>query len=253
MGGIPLQPGIIYGPVFSRRLGRSLGINLLSIHQKMCSYDCIYCQYGPAKVWDASDGIDLFPSVETVLSAVEKALNKPRTIEYLTFSGNGEPTLHPDFAQIVQAVYELRNRYRPDAKIALLSNAFRVVEPQLLSVFRCIDAPMMKLDAGDEQTFSAINRPGIGIDYHDLVEGLKRVPNLIIQSLLIEGEISNVRGAAYDAWSHTLAEVQPSEIHIYTVERPPATNFVFPVEPKKLEKIALDLIQRFNLNVQAFW
>lgn len=253
MAGIPLQPGIIYGPVFSRRLGRSLGINLLSVNRKICSFDCVYCQYGPARVWDETEGADLFPSTDAVRSTVEKALKKPRTIDYLTFSGNGEPTLHPEFAQIVEAVYELRNRYRPDAKIALLSNASCVVKPQIFSAFRFVDAPMMKLDAGDTQTFRAINRPVIGVDFHAIVEGLKGVPSLIIQSLLFEGEFSNVQGAAYEAWAHTLAELRPSEIHIYTVERPPATNVVLPVDPKTLEKIALDLIQRFNLHVQAFW
>ncbi len=253
MAGIPLQTSIIYGPVFSRRLGRSLGINLLSTHQKLCSFDCVYCQYGPAKVWEETNEVNLFPSVDAVLSAVEKALRKPRTIEYLTFSGNGEPTLHPDFAFIAQGVYELRNRYRPEAKIALLSNASRVVDPQLRSVIRLMEAPMMKLDAGDAQTFRAINRPGVGVDFHEIVAGLKRVPNLIIQSLLFEGEPSNLRGAAYEAWASTLAELRPSEIHIYTVERPAATDLVLPVDPKKLEGIARDLEQRFGLSVQAFW
>lgn len=252
MSGIPLQAGIIYGPILSRRLGRSLGINLLPINRKVCSFDCVYCQYGPASIFDNPEKGDGFPSVTDVLLNIEKALKKPRTIDYLTFSGNGEPTLHPDFPEIVQGVVSLRNKLRPEVKLAILSNSSRVNDPNILSSLRMLDAPMMKLDAGDEKTFRAINRPARSVDFWEMVEGLKQVDHLMIQSLLVDGVVTNVRGDAYQAWAVTLAEMNPKEVHIYSTDRPTAFEGVEAVNFDTLEKIAADLQTRFNLVVKAF-
>lgn len=253
MSGIPLQPGIIYGPILSRRLGRSLGINLSSTDHKVCSLNCVYCQYGPAKPVLTTDGDEVFPSVSEVLLHVEKALNKPRTIEYLTFSGNGEPTLHPDFPEIVQGVKSLRDELRPEAKMAVLSNSSGVTRPSIVSTLKLLDAPMMKLDAGDDQTFKAINRPAPSLEFRDIVDGLKKIPNLIIQSLLVDGEISNVRGSSYQAWVELLAELCPREIHIYSIDRPTAEKGVNSVPPKALQEIASNLRNNHDLPVKAFW
>lgn len=251
MSGIPLQSGIIYGPIFSRRLGRSLGINLLGSNQKVCSFDCLYCQYGQAHVIDTSRHAGL-PSVSEVLGHVERALKKPRTIEYLTFSGNGEPTLHPDFPEIVAGVILLRDRLRPDAKLAILSNSSRVNDSHVQLSLQLFDAPMMKLDAGDSCTFAAINRPVHFVSFQQIIEGLKALPNLMIQSLLLDGKISNVRGETYEAWASLLAELNPKEIHIYSIDRPTAYDGVDIVSPKRLQDIAEDLKERFHLNVKAF-
>lgn len=253
MSGIPLQPGIIYGPILSRRLGRSLGINLSGAHRKVCSFDCVYCQYGAEAVIDTNSTYVGWPSVEEVLAAVEKAIKKPRTIDYLTFSGNGEPTLHPDFAEIVSGVLSLRNQFRPDTKLAILSNSSRVTDPDIVLALQLLDSPMMKLDAGDELTFLAINRPAKGIHFGELVNGLKEIPNLMIQSLLIDGEVSNVSGDAYEAWAETLAELCPSETHIYSIERPTPSNRLLAVNPRKLQEISVDISTRFNLSAHPFW
>ena len=252
MSGIPLQAGIIYGPIFSRRLGRSLGINLLPINHKVCSFDCVYCQYGPATVVECSERGDGFPSATDVLLHIEKALKKPRTIDYLTFSGNGEPTLHPDFPEIVQGVVSLRNKLRPEVKLAILSNSSRVNDPGILSALQLLDAPMMKLDAGDEKTFRAINHPARSVDYWKMVKGLKQLNHLMIQSLFVDGVVTNVRGDAYQAWVELLVDLKPQEIHIYSIDRPTAFDGVEAVNLDTLEKIAADLRTRFNLVVTAF-
>lgn len=252
MSGIPLQPWIIYGPILSRRLGRSLGINLLGALRKVCNFDCVYCQYGSASVLEGINAGDVFPTVEEVLKAVEKAIKKPRTIDYLTFSGNGEPTLHPGFADIVKGVLSLRNKFRPDAKLAILSNSSRVNDPEVIKALQLLDFPMMKLDAGDDQTFFAINRPAKEVHFMEMVDGLKQIPHLMIQSLLIDGEVSNVSGDAYEAWAETLAELRPSQTHVYSIDRPTPCKSVQAVNPRKLQEISLDLRTRFNLTVQAF-
>ncbi len=173
MSGISLQPGIIYGPILSRRLGRSLGINLLPANRKVCSFDCIYCQYGYTHELLLNPNRSMLPSASDVFAAVEHALKKPRSIDYLTFSGNGEPTIHPDFPEIVRGVKEIKSKLHPDAKLAILSNSSRVTDPEIAAALRLLDAPMMKLDAGDEDTFRAINHPVSSVKISDIVTGLK--------------------------------------------------------------------------------
>lgn len=253
MAQISLQNGIIYGPVFSRRLGRSLGVNLLPTSYKACSFDCIYCQYGQTIDLCLSPEIEELPTISQVISAVERALKKPRSLDFITFSGNGEPSIHPKFPAIVRRVKEIASRLRPNAKLALLSNSSRVMVPEILSAICLFDAPMMKLDAGDEDTFLAINQTVGNICFEDIIDGLKEIPNLIIQSILIDGAVSNVRGAAFNSWVDILREINPQEVHIYSSERPTAHEDVVCVSPAKLMKIEEELNNRFQLKVIAFW
>lgn len=253
MSGIPLQPGIVYGPVFSRRLGRSLGINLLPVNRKFCSFDCIYCQYGSTTVRTLSPNRDDLPTPDEVFEAVERALKKPRSMDFLTFSGNGEPTIHPDFLEIVAGVRKLLDHYRPDARLALLSNSSRISDPSIQEAIRLIDAPMMKLDAGDEETFQAINQPVKGLHLDTIAEGLHRFPHLMVQSVLVNGKVSNIRGTAFQNWTETLTSLKPKVIHIYSTERPTMSGDVERVSPEKLTRIAVELKEKYDLNVQAFW
>ena len=206
MSGIALQPGIIYGPILSRRLGRSLGINLLPANRKVCSFDCIYCQYGCTNDLVLNPIRSTLPKPPEVFAAVEAALKKPRNIDYLTFSGNGEPTIHPDFPEIVRGVLAIKNKLRPEAKLAILSNSSRVNDPEVAAALRLFDAPIMKLDAGDQETFSAINRPVSSLKIDEIVSGLQRLPILVIQSVLVNGEITNVRGEAFERWAERLVD-----------------------------------------------
>jgi len=247
-----LLPGIIYGPVFSRRLGRSLGINLLPANRKVCSFDCIYCECGRTEKLTLTPSRRDLPTVEEILSAVDQALRKPRTVDYLTFSGNGEPTLHPDFPEIVQGIRKITERLRPQAQLVLFSNATTALNINIASALAWIDVPILKLDAGDQQTFNAINQPLNTLNLKDNVDGLKSISPLIIQSMLIDGEISNVRGTAYEAWAHQLVGLNPNEVQIYTADRATAEDGVKAVEPKVLQKIVDDLHQRFKLNAKAY-
>lgn len=253
MPGILLQQTIMYGPVLSRRLGRSMGINLLPTNRKVCSFDCVYCQYGRTESCTIrADRIGL-PTIDDVLDAVEKALKKPRTIETLTFSGNGEASIHPDFPEIVAAVKEIRDEIRPEVKLAILSNSSQVLVPDIINALSLIDLPIMKLDAGDEGTFRKINKPAAGLRLSDILRGLQSVPNLMIQSMLIDGELSNIRGAAYENWTEALIELHPQKILIYSTERPTAQGNIKRVSPMKLSRIESDLRSRYHLNVEAYW
>jgi len=253
MSGIPFQSGIIYGPILSRRLGRSLGINLLPSGKKVCSFDCVYCQYGRTRSLTSTPNRSILPTSSEVFQAVEKALKKPRSLDYLTFSGNGEPTIHPEFCEIVEGVKRIKDRLRPEVRLAILSNSSRVTDPQIRRALQMIDVPLMKLDAGDDKTFRAINQPVTGLHLNEIIEGLQALPDLMVQSVLIDGIVSNIHGDAYEAWAVVLSRLRPSSVQIYSTERPAADGSVICVTPKRLKTIKADLSNRFGLQVEAYW
>ncbi|MBD3218302.1 MAG: radical SAM protein, partial [candidate division Zixibacteria bacterium] len=225
---LDLQRGCIYGPVNSRRLGSSLGLNLLPRDYKLCSFNCIYCQYGlnpPQNAELIEEKRDDLPSVSKIRKTLLAALSSVKQrIAYITFSGNGEPTLHPDFPEIVEVVREIRDRYVSRAKLAILSNSTTINNPGIAEALSKLDSPIMKLDAGSEKLFKKINRPAKGFDFNEIVEGLIKFdhPNLIIQALLIGGTDLNASEENIERWASLLKKIKPSQVQIYSLDRPPA-------------------------------
>jgi len=250
---LPLKQEIIYGPVNSRRLGRSLGINLLPACGKVCSFDCVYCQYGRTRVKTLDPGPDGFPTLGEVIAAAETALKSGPDFDYFTFSGNGEPTLHPQWPEIVEAVRQLRDRHRPAARLTLLSNSSTAARPVVRAMLARLDLPIMKLDAGDEATLAAINRPANGISLEAIVEGLAQVPGLIIQSLMVEGAVTNSAGPAFENWLGALATLEPVQVQVYSTDRPVPEAGVERVPPERLQQIAARAVYQTGLDVRAYW
>jgi len=250
---LPLKPGIIYGPVNSRRLGRSLGINLSPTRRKVCSFDCVYCHYGRTQVKTLHPEASDLPGVDEVLHAVLQALQFYRDIDYLTFSGNGEATLHPEFPQIVAGVRALRDELRPELKLTILSNSSTAHLPHIREALAGFESPIMKLDAGDPKTLAGVNRPAPEVKLERILNGLKGVPGLITQSVLVDGRVSNVRGAAFEAWLAALAEVRPARAQIYSTDRPVPDAGVERVPPETLGRIAREVEARVGVKVEAFW
>lgn len=250
---LQLQSGIIYGPIHSRRLGRSLGVNLLPTDRKLCSFDCVYCHYGPTAVKTLSPEEKLFPGMNQVLPAVERALQEHRDIDYLTFSGNGEPTLHPDFPAIAATVRRLRDALRPDVKLAILSNSTTVHLPHIRRALCLFDAPIMKLDAGDKKTLARINRPAPGVELEQIIQGLKEIPSVIIQTVLVDGKVTNTRGEPFETWLSALVEIKPARVQIYSTDRPVPEAGVERVLPPTLRRIAREIESRTGLHVNAYW
>jgi wyosine [tRNA(Phe)-imidazoG37] synthetase (radical SAM superfamily) len=242
MSTIPLQKGIIYGPVASRCMGRSLGVNLLPASYKLCSFDCVYCHYGRTQVKTLNPEENAFPSMEKVLNAVETALQGELDFDYLTISGNGEPTLHPNFAEIVFEVRILRDRNSSTAHLLIVREALSLV-----------DTPIMKLDAGDEHTLTVVNRPAAGVNLEQILGGLKGLPELVIQSVLIDGIVSNVWGAPYEAWLSALADLDPAWVQIYSIDPPVPEGWVEKVKPVMLQRVAREIEGLTGLQVQACW
>lgn len=242
---LALQSNIIYGPVQSRRLGRSLGVNVLPIRQKVCSFDCLYCQYGRlAPVNAAEAGKNEFPSVAEVLTALEQALrNLSQPVNYITFSGNGEATLHPGFRELVEGVREIRDRFSPAAKTAILSNSTMVNDPHTREALALLDVRIMKLDAGTQEMFQHYNRPAEGITLKGTVEGLALLEDVTIQSLFTRGPEGNFSPAHLAAWVEQVKKIDPVFVQVYSLARKSPTQTLIPLEKEELLQV-LTLLER---------
>jgi wyosine [tRNA(Phe)-imidazoG37] synthetase (radical SAM superfamily) len=237
-GLLALKGGFAYGPVSSRRLGRSLGINALPPGCKTCSFDCAYCQYGwtnPAAAFSRAD----FPTVAAVLAAVEDALAQlDEPPAYLTFSGHGEPTLHPELGALVDGVIALRDRLVPQTRTAILSNSSRVHDPAVRAALVRLDQRIMKLDAGTESTFRRFNRPVEGVTLDATVTGLRQLADVTIQSLFAAGPDGNTEPAEIDAWVGRVITIAPQAVQIYTLARGYPSHAIAPATPELLTEIA---------------
>ncbi|HUU26770.1 MAG TPA: radical SAM protein [archaeon] len=251
----PLQTGIIYGPVNSRRLGRSLGVNILPTRHKVCSFDCLYCQYG----WTASQSSRTaleklkLPGVREVEKALTDALPSISNLDAITLAGNGEPSLHPSFTEIAQTAARLRDRYQPKVPVCILSNSSTIDDPRVQAAFEYIDRKIMKLDVGTQATFQKVNRPGKEITLEKIVQGLARIKPVEIQTLFFEGPVSNALPEEVEAWIGQLARINPAAVQVYTLDRIPADKALRPLSAGKLEKIAGEVRTRLpGVKVQVY-
>ena len=236
---------IIFGPVTSRRLGVSLGVNLLPTDYKFCTFNCVYCECG----WTlkAHKKVTL-PSREEVKKELEKVLidysRNDKQIDSITFAGNGEPTIHPDFAAIIDDTIELRDQWMPQAMISVLSNASQLNKPSITGALNKIDKNILKLDAGTENTYRLINKAQKHIKFDHIVDYLKNFNgHLIIQTLFIKGEFE---GAFFDntsekeiaAWLKLIEEIQPQTVMLYPIARDTPTDHLTKIDQHTLNSIA---------------
>jgi len=244
---MPLAPieRIIYGPVRSRRLGRSLGINLLPAGTKICNMNCVYCQYGwtrgAARIRGERDGWPSVAAVEgAVFSRLLRAAETNELLDRLTVAGHGEPTLHPDFAEIVSRICSVRDRVAPALPIAILSNSTTAAREDVKRGLMMFDERYMKLDAGDPITYARIN--GLGSSIGRVVDALAALPSIIVQSMFVTqnggGEIDNSSDGAVDDWLKALERVRAVGVHIYTLDRSPALPSLNKVPRRRLREIA---------------
>ena len=230
---------IVFGPVHSRRLGISLGINLLPIDAKICTYDCLYCECGFNTKMKKSP----LPKRKEVSAALEAELQKMISLEkipdIITFAGNGEPTIHPDFENIIEDTLQLRDIYCPLAKVGVLSNATEIHKPQVFRALNKVDDNILKFDTAFDHTLQLLNRPTQKyITVKWLIEHLKKFEGkMIIQTLFIRGEyngekVDNTTDEEINAWLQALREMNATQIMIYTIDRETPL--------KNLEKIPLN-------------
>jgi wyosine [tRNA(Phe)-imidazoG37] synthetase (radical SAM superfamily) len=249
---------IIFGPVKSRRLGSSLGINLLPTHIKFCTFNCIYCECGWTEASDVSKA-EFYPAT-VIATALENRLIELKKdnfpVDALTFAGNGEPTTHPEFPEIIESTIRLRDLYAPKAKICVLSNSSMIGNEKIRESLMKI-TNIMKLDAGSEEVFRCINNPKTHILLKDIVSDLKKFEgNLIIQSMFIRGEIGNksidnTETAEVDLWLQYLKEINPTEVMIYSLDRRPPTAKLEKISESELLDIA-EKVKAIDLKVSVY-
>jgi wyosine [tRNA(Phe)-imidazoG37] synthetase (radical SAM superfamily) len=250
-----LQKGIIYGPVNSKRLGRSLGMNLFPTTKKVCSFDCIYCHYGKTDDKTMSPDLKDLPSVEQVINAIEQVLKSPVEFDYLTFSGNGEPMIHPDFAEIVRQTKQVKDKYRPNIPLTLLSNSSCLAKSIDFDTLSLIDNRIFKLDCADEQTFRAINNPVTEIKIKDIIDGLKTLSSVLpitIQTVFIDGPIKNYEGEVFDRWLEAIKKIKPQKIQVYSTDRPVALASIKMISNEKLQELAILIQEKTGIPTRAY-
>lgn len=239
----------IFGPVHSRRLGISLGINLLPSDGKWCSFDCIYCECGLNKDSKASAAL---PTKEEVCEKLKEKLENLRkeniTPDVLTFAGNGEPTLHPDFPAIVKEVIEVRNRFCPSAKISILSNSTRVTDPKVREALMLFDNPIMKLDTVDASYIHNVDRPVGTYDVKNIIEGLKSMQGkCIIQTMFMKGNgVNDISENYLQPYLSCLQEIKPRSVMIYTIARATPVEGLEKASHEELDAVA-DRIRNLGL------
>jgi len=250
---LKLQKGIIYGPVNSRRLGWSLGINILPSSKKVCTFNCVYCQYGWTKIHKSTrQKLWGMPSVRAVGKALKKALNSlPAPPAYITFSGNGEPTLHPDFVQIVDEVQSIRNLLAPRTKTAVLSNSALVTDKSAREALAKLEMKIMKLDCGSQEMFEKYNQPCSGLNLEDITEGLSQLSNVTIQTLVSSGESGNLNQRSINDWIERLRRIKPSLVQLYTLDRDYPAKDLSPTPREELDRIKTQ-VQEAGLSAEIF-
>ncbi len=235
---IQLQRNIVYGPVHSRRLGISLGLNILPTKIKVCSFDCLYCQYGWTDEFDDKALSKILPSKEEIHEALENQLKEMNyEPDYITFSGNGEATLHPEFSAIVDDVIMLRNKYVPHAKTTILSNSTQVFKPEVREALAKLDERIMKLDAGYDDLFVHYNRPAKYVYLEVITDVLAEMKDITIQTLFTSGPMGNFTEKNITAWIKRIKKIKPAFVQIYSLDRGYPSEEITHVSREELEKI----------------
>ncbi len=239
-----IYPSPIFGPVHSRRLGLSLGINLLPGDGKVCSFDCIYCECG---FNEAHRPKQSFPTRETVREKLEERLQlmtaEGRLPDVLTFAGNGEPTCHPHFAEIIGDTLALRDRYCPEAKVSVLSNSTMIHRREVHDALMRVDNNILKLDTVDPQYIKKVDHPQGTYDVERIIEGMKAFHgHVIIQTMFMRGNcagesVDNTGDEYVIPWLAAVKAIAPEKVMVYTIDRETPTEGLLKATREQLEAI----------------
>lgn len=239
---------IVYGPIRSRRLGVSLGINLMPIAAKLCTFDCVYCECG----WNQPVSHPSLPTREEVRAALESQLSAAiEPIDVITFSGNGEPTLHPDFLGIIQDTCALRDQYCPKAKVSVLSNSTQLGRTDVIEALRLCDNRILKLDSAIDATMRLIDKPvNAQLTVKQIVQWLSIFDgDFTLQTCFLRGEykgqiIDNTTPEELAAWYKMMDYLHPKQVMIYVIDRVTPLETLEKIPAETMEKIAIPLREK---------
>lgn len=211
---------IVFGPIRSRRLGSSLGVNILPSKGKLCNFDCVYCECG----WNR-DGVSdrKFPTLAEVEEALESKISTLAAdgvpVDSITFSGNGEPTVNPDFPEIIDVVLRLRDRFYPSAKVSVLSNATMLDRNEVFEALRKVDNPILKIDAPNDALVTMINKPQGSYSLENVVARMAEFKgDFILQTMFLRSPDFDL-GQTVEDWRNIVRRLKPRETMVYTIDR----------------------------------
>ncbi len=248
---------IIFGPITSRRLGASLGINLLPTTAKVCNFNCIYCECG----WnDKQKEREKLPDRMKIKAELEQKLKlmfeQREPLDVITFAGNGEPTMHPEFAAIIEDTLNARDAYYPEAKVAVLSNATMLHKTKVVEALKKVDQPILKLDSAFDHTLKLLNMPPAGFSVEKVVKQLETFDgDFILQTLFVQGTyngqaVDNASDEELTAWYQVVAQLHPREVMIYTIARDTPAEKLEKTPAQKLDQIA-EKLRSMGIKVQV--
>lgn len=240
-----LFQSIVYGPIHSRRLGTSLGVELMPLEHKLCTFNCVYCECG----WNQPVSHPVLPTREEVKTALEEKLREGISLDVITFSGNGEPTLHPDFLSIIEHTIALRNLYCPEAKVSVLSNSTQLGRPDVVQALKLCDNRILKLDAGTDEMMRLIDLPVNGnLDVATIIGWLQQFNgDFTLQTCFLRGRhnnqmIDNTTPGELNAWYKAVDLLHPKQLMIYVIDRKTPEEHLEKIPRLEMEAIAAPLI-----------
>ena len=254
----PLVDSVVYGPFASRRLGQSLGVNILPFGVKVCAFNCNYCQCG--WTFELADQTTLaswtWPTPAEVAEGVERRLKELAAagtkLDALTIAGNGEPTLHPDFARVVEEVVGARDRSAKGIPVHILTNGANLLKPGVAEGLNLLDERHVKLDAGTESTFLEMNSPTEDIGIWDVMRGVKGLTDFVVQAMFTRGRRDNSTPAEVDAWIEAVKRIKPKRVDVYSISREPADAQILAVDGERLQEIANLCEKRTGIATAAY-
>lgn len=243
---------LIYGPVTSLRYGSTLGVNLLGA-EKVCSYNCVYCHLGATQLTMNKVRKDYeFPSLESIKTAFREYIKKSVRTDAIVISGNGEPTLYPQFEEAAQMLVELRNEHIPGTKLVVLSNGAHLDNKKVIQGMNLLDERVIKLDAGNDGLMQRINDPLVRINMTKFLSSLRKLSDCTVQALFVQGEITNTSPEALEEWIEVVGMIKPKNVQICTITRPGFRPEFRAVDDDTLYGIAFKLKKRTGLEAQVF-
>lgn len=253
-----LFQSIVYGPIHSRRLGTSLGMEIMPLEHKLCTFDCVYCECG----WNQPVHKPVLPSRKEIHDALEAKLKEivnDTCLDVITFSGNGEPTLHPDFLTIIQDTCALRDRYCPSAKVSVLSNSTQLGRPDVVEALRLCDNRILKFDAATDIMMRRIDRPvNNQLTVATLLQWLKQFNgDFTLQTCFLRGEhngeiLDNTTDEELTAWYRAVETLRPKQVMIYVIDRKTPEEHLEKISRAEMESIAAPLIAKgFDVSISA--
>ena len=242
--GYPLVKDVVYGPFASRRLGSSLGVNILPFGVKVCAFNCNYCQCG--WTFDLADEATLaswtWPTPAEIGEGVEKRLKELASagtkIDAITITGNGEPTLHPDFPRAMEEVLAARDRAAKGVPVHILTNGANLAKAGVAEALNLLDERHVKLDAGTESMFLEMNSPTEDIGIWDVMRGVKALVDFNVQAMFTRGRRDNSTPDEVDAWIEAVNRIKPKRVDVYSISREPADAQSQAVDVDRLQEIA---------------